>query len=58
MLQNEPNFMLVRYSIAELLMIFEVSAQCEYTIAEYIILCQQLYAAIVVSLLQLRMYVQ
>ena len=31
-LQNEPNFMLVRYSIAELLMVFEVSAQREYAI--------------------------
>ena len=32
MLQNEPNFMLVRYSIIELLMVFEVSAQREHTI--------------------------
>ena len=31
-LQNEPNFMLVRYSIVELLMVFEVSAQREHTI--------------------------
>ena len=30
-LQNEPNFMFMRYSIAELLMVFEVSTQCEYT---------------------------
>ena len=32
MLQNEPNFMLVRYSIVKLLMVFEVSAQREHTI--------------------------
>ena len=31
-LQNEPNFTLVRYSIVELLMVFEVSAQREHTI--------------------------
>ena len=30
-LQNEPNFMLMRYSIVELLMVFEVSAQREHT---------------------------
>ena len=34
MLQNESNFMLVRYSIVELLMVFEVSAQREHTIVK------------------------
>ena len=36
MLQNEPNFMLVRYSIVELLMVFEVSAQREHTIIKFL----------------------
>ena len=31
-MRYKMNFMLVRYSIAELLMVFEVSAQREYTI--------------------------
>ena len=34
-LQNEPNFMLVCYSIVELLMVFEVSAQHEHTITDF-----------------------
>ena len=33
MLQIEPNFMFVHYSIIELLIVFEVSAQREHTIA-------------------------
>ena len=31
--------MLVRYSIIELLMVFEVSAQREHTIASYLLVC-------------------
>ena len=44
-LQNEPNFMLVHYSITELLKGFKVSAQHEYTIdncLQVVCLCKTL----------------